>query len=84
MNRMQAAGQWIDVGRHFVPAPGRLYTWWSYRARDWSESDRGRRLDHMWITPDLLDKAKGHEIHEPCRGWARPSDHVPIVTEFHF
>lgn len=82
--RLQAAGDWIDLGRQFVPAPARCYTWWSYRARDWAASDRGRRLDHMWVTPDLAGKAVGHHIHEPCRSWARPSDHVPIVTEFAF
>jgi exodeoxyribonuclease-3 len=80
--RLQAASEWVDLGRHFYPAPERLFTWWSYRAKDWAESDRGRRLDHMWITPDLLDKAVGHRVVEPTRGWTRPSDHIPIITEF--
>lgn len=84
LDRLKAAGGWVDVGREFVPAPDRLFTWWSYRARDWSESDRGRRLDHMWVTPDLAGKAVSHVVHEPCRGWGKPSDHVPIVTEFAF
>jgi exodeoxyribonuclease-3 len=82
--RLQAASDWIDIGRKFFPAPERLYTWWSYRARDWAESDRGRRLDHMWMTPDLADKAVGHRVVEPIRGWTRPSDHVPLITEFAF
>jgi exodeoxyribonuclease-3 len=80
--RLQDSNGWIDLGRHFHPAPDRLYTWWSYRAQDWSKSDRGRRLDHMWATPDVAKLATGHHVHEPCRGWARPSDHVPLVTEF--
>lgn len=84
LTRLQDSAGWVDMGRHFVPAPNRLYTWWSYRARDWSASDRGRRLDHMWVTPDLKDKAVSHKVFEPCRGWAKPSDHVPIVTEFAF
>ena len=29
------------------------YTWWSYRNRDWEASDRGRRLDHVWLSPAL-------------------------------
>ncbi|RVT43917.1 exodeoxyribonuclease III [Sphingobium algorifonticola] len=82
--RLQASHDWVDLGRHFVPAPERLYTWWSYRARDWSESDRGRRLDHMWVSRSLADKAVSHRVVEPARGWARPSDHVPIITEFAF
>jgi exodeoxyribonuclease-3 len=82
LDRLQAAGDWVDLGRRFVPAPERLYTWWSYRAKDWAASDRGRRLDHMWVTPDLADRAVGHRVVEPARGWERPSDHVPLITEF--
>src|SRR3546814_19978063 len=41
--RLQAAHDWVDLGRKFVPAPPRLYTWWRYRARDWSvQPERGR------------------------------------------
>jgi exodeoxyribonuclease III len=79
---LQAAANWVDLGRHFIPAPQRLYTWWSYRAADWAESDRGRRLDHMWATPDIAGKATAHRVHEDCRNWGKPSDHIPIVTEF--
>ncbi len=81
---LRSSHDWVDLGRHFVPAPDRLYTWWSYRARDWAESDRGRRLDHMWASPDVARQARAHTVHEPCRGWIKPSDHVPIVTEFDF
>lgn len=82
--RMKAAGNWVDVARHFVDPSQKLYTWWSYRAQDWETSDRGRRLDHMWVTPDLQDKAKAHHVHKHIRGWGKPSDHAPIVTEFAF
>jgi exodeoxyribonuclease III len=82
--RLQAAANWVDLGRHFTPAPERLYTWWSYRAKDWAASDRGRRLDHMWATPDIAPRALAHRIHEPCRSWEKPSDHIPLVTEFAF
>jgi exodeoxyribonuclease III len=84
LNRLRAAGDWTDLGRHFAPAPDRLYTWWSYRAKDWAASDRGRRLDHMWATPDVAAQAVAHAVHEPCRSWDKPSDHVPLVTEFAF
>lgn len=82
LGRLQAAAGWVDLGRHFVPAPERLYTWWSYRAQDWAASDRGRRLDHMWATPDVAGSAVAHRVHEPCRSWLKPSDHIPIVTDF--
>ena len=82
LNRLQQSNEWVDLGRHFHPAPGRLFTWWSYRSLDWTKNDRGRRLDHMWATRDVAAQAVCHRVLEPCRGWARPSDHVPLVTEF--
>ena len=82
LGRLQAANDWVDLGRRFVPPPQPLFTWWSYRAKDWALSNRGRRLDHMWATPDLAAQAVRHEVFEACRGWLKPSDHVPILTEF--
>ena len=66
---------------HVIPAPERNFTWWSYRAQDWAASDRGRRLDHMWASPGLASQATAHRVLEPCRGWDRPSDHVPLILE---
>ena len=82
--RLQKSANWVDLGRHFIAPPKRLYTWWSYRAKDWAVSDRGRRLDHMWVTPDLLGASKAHQAYESCRGWEKPSDHIPLMTEFAF
>ena len=36
-----------------VPKEEKLFTWWSYRAADWAASDRGRRLDHIWVGESL-------------------------------
>lgn len=82
--RLQQAHGWIDLGRHFVPPPEPLYTWWSYRARDWATSNRGRRLDHMWASPSVAEKATAHRVCQDCRSWLKPSDHVPVITEFAF
>jgi exodeoxyribonuclease III len=82
--RLQAAHGWVDIGRRFFPEPEKMFTWWSYRAIDWAASDRGRRLDHMWATPSVADTAISHVVHRDCRSWERPSDHVPLVTEFAF
>ncbi|TJV27908.1 MAG: exodeoxyribonuclease III, partial [Mesorhizobium sp.] len=59
-----------------------LYTWWSYRAQDWEASDRGRRLDHVWSSPNLVPSFACYEILRPARGWERPSDHVPVIARF--
>ena len=79
--RLAAAHDWVDLGRRFVPAPQRLYTWWSYRAADWKASDRGRRLDHIWASPAIADKATRFEIVEDARNWGKPSDHIPQLVE---
>jgi exodeoxyribonuclease-3 len=79
--RLQQAHDWVDIGRKFVPAPERCFTWWSYRSPDWTKNDRGRRLDHMWCSPELGGNVKAHEVLEPCRNWQRPSDHVPLISE---
>ena len=72
---------WHDVVRTHQPE-GQLYSWWSYRARDWDISDRGRRLDHVWATPDLIGHARESRILRPVRGWEQPSDHVPVLATF--
>ncbi len=79
--RLQAAHDWIDAVRHFVPPAEKLFSWWSYRARDWSASDRGRRLDHIWVTPALGGKLAGAAILKEARGWEVPSDHAPVVVD---
>jgi exodeoxyribonuclease-3 len=74
-------GGWIDVTRAHQPE-GRLYSWWSYRAPDWRKADKGRRLDHIWATPDLVARSGGSRIARDVRGWETPSDHVPVIAEF--
>ena len=79
--RIRTTGGWVDVMREFVPVPEKLYTWWSYRAADWSAADKGRRLDHVWASPDLGPKFKSMDILREARGWERPSDHVPVIVK---
>jgi exodeoxyribonuclease-3 len=81
MGRWMQRGQWRDAVRHFVKPPEKLYSWWSYRARDWAASDRGRRLDHVWVSDDLLGKLKAHQTHRAARDWPKASDHVPVMVE---
>lgn len=81
LDAVRRSGDWVDVTRHHVPE-GRLYSWWSYRARDWSASDRGRRLDHVWATPDIAARSRSSRILRAVRGWEAPSDHVPVFATF--
>ena len=77
----QDAGDWVDVTRQDIPS-GLLYSWWSYRAKDWHTADKGRRLDHIWASRDIANAAHGSRILRPCRGWEQPSDHVPVLASF--
>ncbi len=77
----QAAGAWTDAVRRFIPRQEKLYSWWSYRARAWSFSDPGRRLDHVWTSADLADRLSGARVLRDVRGWTQPSDHVPVIVD---
>ncbi|WGW03998.1 exodeoxyribonuclease III [Tropicibacter oceani] len=77
----QDAGGFVDVTRRDVPE-GKLYSWWSYRARDWDEADKGRRLDHVWATPDISNAAHSSRVLRAARGWEQPSDHAPVFATF--
>ncbi|SEN44367.1 exodeoxyribonuclease-3 [Paracoccus alcaliphilus] len=77
----QDAGKWVDITRKDIPE-GQLYSWWSYRARDWDAADKGRRLDHIWASPDIANAGHSSRILRPVRGWEKPSDHVPVLATF--
>ena len=55
LSEIKKSGNWIDTFREMKPS-GKLYSWWSYRARDWKISNRGRRLDHICAIQDLKFK----------------------------
>lgn len=75
-------GEWVDIMRQMWPQPEKLYSWWSYRAKDYKKSNKGRRLDHIWTSKDLQEQVKDIHIHHEARGFERPSDHVPIKAFF--
>ena len=77
----QEAGGWVDVTRADIPE-GKLYSWWSYRAKDWDAADKGRRLDHIWATADIAGAAHASRVLRSARGWEKPSDHAPVFATF--
>ena len=81
LGRLQEAGRWVDAVRKIIPPSEKLYSWWSYRALDWSLSDRGRRLDHIWVTPELAPAVADARILREARGWTQASDHVPVMVD---
>ncbi len=81
LKKLQNGLGWVDIGRHFVPENEKLYSWWSYRNKDWEKSNRGRRLDHIWATQPLKSSLKSHKVYADTRNWQQPSDHVPVILE---
>ncbi|MEO1067451.1 MAG: exodeoxyribonuclease III [Pseudomonadota bacterium] len=84
LEAVRKAGNWIDTTRHLIPEPESVFTWWSYRAKDWEASNKGRRLDHIWASEHLEGTIASTRVLTHARGWEKPSDHAPVVTEFAF
>jgi exodeoxyribonuclease-3 len=87
LERIRLAGQFSDVARELIPMDEKIYTWWSYRAKAWKAANRGRRLDHIWVSPELHDQAiaggrDALKIWDNVRSWEKPSDHAPVVLRF--
>ena len=72
------AGRLTDVFRVFEPSSGH-WSWWDYRSGAW-DRDQGWRIDHIYLSEDLLDCATGCVIDKGPRGNIQPSDHAPVVV----
>jgi exodeoxyribonuclease-3 len=88
MEKLKASLGFLDLPRETTPEPERLFSWWSYRAADFRASNRGLRLDHIWVTPGLEPafRAAGSQarVHDDVRAWERPSDHAPVTADLAF
>jgi exodeoxyribonuclease-3 len=83
LERMKRSLQFIDALREVVPEDDPVFTWWSYRAADWQAANKGRRLDHIWVTQPLKERIAGVEVLTDIRHWTPPSDHVPVILKLH-
>lgn len=83
LKKWQNSLNWCDIHRNFTSENEKLYSWWSYRNKDWRKSNRGRRLDHIWVSKPLQSKVINAWIAKDSRDWQSPSDHVPVLAEFH-
>ena len=79
--KWQSTHGWIDTLRYFIPPEEKLYSWWSYRAKDHLKSNRGRRLDHIWASPFLEKALTNAFIFPDTRSWEKTSDHVPVILD---
>jgi exodeoxyribonuclease III len=68
-----------DSFRKFTSEGGH-YSWWDYRQQGF-ERNRGWRIDHLYVTQDLFDRAVGCSIDIEPRKLPQPSDHTPVILE---
>ena len=79
LDRVPKAGNWTDLVRQHTPEPKSSHLVELSRP-DWKNANRGRRLDHIWVSPPLGDCVSRLDIAKAARGWERPSDHVPATA----
>ena len=82
LETLRRAGDWLDAIRHLLPDDEQLFTWWSYRTREWEMANKGRRLDHIWVSSDLKPALLGMSVFRQARYWDPPSDHIPLILDF--
>ncbi len=78
LERLKRSLNWIDTQREMIGDDDPVFTWWSYRAADWEQVNKGRRLDHIWVSPGLKDRIADVEVLTAVRHWQPPSDHAPV------
>jgi exodeoxyribonuclease III len=73
--RLLAQG-WTDALRKLHPE-GPLWTFWDYKFERW-QKDKGMRLDHFLLSPNLSDRLVDGGIDRWARGQENASDHAPV------
>lgn len=62
--------------------PGEVhYTWWDYREGGFKKN-KGLRIDHVLVTPDLVERCTSIEVDRAAREGKQPSDHAPVIATF--
>lgn len=57
-----------------------FYTYWDYTAGAW-QKDNGLRIDHLLLSPQVVDRLETAGVDRDPRGGERPSDHTPAWIE---
>ena len=76
--RLIAQG-WTDSLRALQPT-GPLWTFWDYMRGRWA-ADKGMRLDHLLVSPDLATRLAAGGVDRWVRGETGASDHAPAWIE---
>ncbi len=67
---------WADAMRKLHPQ-GPLWTFWDYKRDRWPK-DKGMRLDHFLLSPEMLERLIDGGVDRWVRGEVNASDHAPV------
>ncbi len=78
---LEAVLDWglTDAWRHLNPFE-QQFTWWDYQKMGFVRN-HGLRIDHVFLSRDLLDRLRMVTIHRDVRDWNQPSDHAPVSVD---
>ena len=78
-HRLLAQG-WTDAVRALHPGE-RIYTFWDYFRNAWARN-AGLRIDHLLLSPSIVDRLVAADVDRQVRSWEKASDHAPTWIEF--
>lgn len=70
----------VDLGRAKRGDEAGFYTWWDYRAGAFKKN-QGLRIDHILVSPDLVERCTKIEVDREARDGKGPSDHAPLAAD---
>jgi exodeoxyribonuclease-3 len=70
---------WTDAVRALHPRE-RIYTFWDYFRNAWTRN-AGLRIDHLLLSPSIVDRLAAAGVDRQVRGWEKASDHAPAWIE---
>ncbi|MBL8912153.1 MAG: exodeoxyribonuclease III, partial [Archangium sp.] len=70
----------VDLGRAKRPNEAGFYTWWDYRAGAFKKN-QGLRIDHILVSPDLVDRCTRIDVDREARDGKGSSDHAPLAAD---
>ncbi len=76
--RLLAQG-WTDALRALHPGE-HIYTFWDYFRNAWARN-AGLRIDHLLLSPSIVDRLVAADVDRQVRSWEKASDHAPTWIE---
>jgi exodeoxyribonuclease III len=70
---------WTDAVRALHPGE-RIYTFWDYFRNAWGRN-AGLRIDHLLLSPSIVDRLVAADVDQQVRSWQKASDHAPAWIE---